>query len=215
MSWPALGGAVLVLFVPLVGRAEVEPRVALALDADEPAAVDGEPPDKKAAWLADKAGRAGPPPPRTPAPVAVQPVSLRNMWTDEVLPISPDRSDVSLQADFDRFVRCHYTQVETGMSRALLPLLRRAAARFQKTTIEIVSGFRAPKYQLMLRKKGHEVARDSAHPRGQAIDFRLPEVPTRTLLAFVRKQRLGGVGFYPDSKFVHADTGPIRFWRGH
>jgi uncharacterized protein YcbK (DUF882 family) len=34
-------------------------------------------------------------------------------------------------------------------------------------------------------------------------------------LRFVRSLRLGGVGFYPESKFVHADVGRIRFWRGH
>jgi uncharacterized protein YcbK (DUF882 family) len=31
----------------------------------------------------------------------------------------------------------------------------------------------------------------------------------------VRSLHLGGVGYYPESKFVHADVGPIRFWRGH
>jgi uncharacterized protein YcbK (DUF882 family) len=34
-------------------------------------------------------------------------------------------------------------------------------------------------------------------------------------LAFVRQQRLGGVGYYPVSAFVHADVGRVRFWRGH
>ena len=66
-----------------------------------------------------------------------------------------------------------------------------------------------------LRKKGHEVARDSAHPRGQAVDFRIPEVPTKTLLRYVRSLKLGGVGYYPESRFVHCDVGPVRYWRGH
>jgi uncharacterized protein YcbK (DUF882 family) len=67
----------------------------------------------------------------------------------------------------------------------------------------------------MLRKKGHEVARDSEHPRGHAVDFRIPDVPTLTLLRFIKSLHLGGVGYYPESNFVHADVGRIRFWRGH
>jgi uncharacterized protein YcbK (DUF882 family) len=66
----------------------------------------------------------------------------------------------------------------------------------------------------MLRKKGHQVARSSQHVEGHAVDFRIRGVPTRTLLQFVRSLRLGGVGFYPHSQFVHSDTGRIRYWTG-
>ena len=66
----------------------------------------------------------------------------------------------------------------------------------------------------MLRKKGRQVARDSEHPRGDAVDFRIPQVPTRTLLRFVRTLHMGGVGYYPESQFVHTDTGRVRYWRG-
>ena len=41
------------------------------------------------------------------------------------------------------------------------------------------------------------------------------QVPTRTLLRFVRALHLGGVGYYPESQFVHADVGRVRFWKGH
>ena len=79
----------------------------------------------------------------------------------------------------------------------------------------MVSAYRAPKYNLLLRKKGHETARDSQHPLGHAIDFRLPGLPTKQLLRFVRSLRAGGVGFYPESAFVHCDVGRIRYWSGH
>jgi uncharacterized protein YcbK (DUF882 family) len=101
------------------------------------------------------------------------------------------------------------------MDARLFETLVRAAEKFHARYVEVVSGFRAPKYQLMLRKKGHEVARDSQHPRGTAVDFRVAGVPTKILLRFVRSLHLGGVGYYPESKFVHADVGRIRFWRGH
>ena len=85
---------------------------------------------------------------------------------------------------------------------------------FHSDVVDVVSGFRHPKYNLMLRKKGHQVARDSQHTHGNAIDFFLPHVPAGQLAAWARAQKLGGVGYYPDSGFVHMDTGPVRTWSG-
>ena len=190
--------------------AAIAPRVAVVLDRDDELG------DKKSMWLREKAARptsvAKPP---SPAMLPEHPLCLRNLWVDEVLPLSPRWTEDEAQSAFDHITRDHFTQVEAHMAPALLPLLRRAAAAYHAPLVEVVSGFRAPKYQLMLRKKGHEVARDSEHPRGEAVDFRLPKVPTKVLLAFVKKQHLGGVGYYPVSQFVHADVGPVRYWRGH
>jgi uncharacterized protein YcbK (DUF882 family) len=66
----------------------------------------------------------------------------------------------------------------------------------------------------MLRKKGHQVARDSQHTHGNAIDFFIPRIPTTRLQAWAKEQKLGGVGLYLQSAFVHMDTGPIRYWSG-
>jgi uncharacterized protein YcbK (DUF882 family) len=140
-------------------------------------------------------------------------LTLRNVWTREAVPVIAPA--VPKKIPFDDLTRCHFTNQATVMDERLLDVILKAAAKFHAHTIDIVSGFRAPKYQLMLRKKGHEVARDSEHPHGHAVDFRLPEIPTKQLLRFVRSLRLGGVGYYPDSHFVHADVGRIRYWRGH
>jgi uncharacterized protein YcbK (DUF882 family) len=66
----------------------------------------------------------------------------------------------------------------------------------------------------MLRKKGHQVARSSQHVEGHAVDFRIRGVKTKVLRNFVTSLRLGGVGYYPNSQFVHCDTGKIRHWTG-
>ena len=151
---------------------------------------------------------------RAPAPTAAPVLTLHNVWTNESLPVV--LSAVPQPAvPFNELARDHFTNQETKMDGRLLETIVRAAEKFHARYVEVVSGFRAPKYQLMLRKKGHEVARDSQHPRGTAVDFRVAGVPTKILLRFVRSLHLGGVGYYPDSKFVHADVGPIRFWRGH
>ncbi len=93
-------------------------------------------------------------------------------------------------------------------------LLGAAATHFRSDVVDVVSGFRHPKYNLVLRKKGHQVARDSQHSQGNAIDFYVPTITTQALHAWARAQQIGGVGLYPQSGFVHMDTGPIRYWTG-
>ncbi|MCS6913673.1 MAG: DUF882 domain-containing protein [Myxococcales bacterium] len=175
--------------------------------ADEEAEED-EGLSKKQEWLRDKADRGGIRAHR-PARGAEPVVSLHNLWTGEVLPLR--RAPVQPER-WSLFLRCHHTNQRIEMDGRLLDLLRRAAARFHASVVHIISGFRAPKYNLMLRKKGRQVARDSQHTHGHAIDFRLPGVQLAALRRFVLAQRLGGVGYYPRSEFVHADTGPVRSW---
>jgi Bacterial protein of unknown function (DUF882) len=168
---------------------------------------------KKAAFLKDKAERRDTRLKTVGSAAAAPVITLHNVWTNESVPV-PVGGRLA-EPRFDELARCHYTNQVTTMDQRLVDTVLRAAHKFGSTYVEIVSGFRAPKYQLMLRKKGHEVARDSEHPRGHAVDFRLPGIATKKLLRFVRSLHLGGVGYYPDSAFVHADVGPVRFWRGH
>ena len=63
------------------------------------------------------------------------------------------------------------------MDPRLVGMVVAAARNFHSDVVDVVSGFRHPKYNLMLRKKGHQVARDSQHTQGHAIDFYLPQVP--------------------------------------
>jgi uncharacterized protein YcbK (DUF882 family) len=172
-----------------------------------------EPLSKKAAFLKEKAERRDTRLKSVGTAAATPVITLYNVWTNESLPVAV--GEKLAEPRFDELARCHYTNQVTTMDQRLIETVLRAAKKFGSSYVEIVSGFRAPKYQLMLRKKGHEVARDSEHPRGHAVDFRLPGIATRKLLKFVRSLHLGGVGYYPDSAFVHADVGRIRFWRGH
>jgi hypothetical protein len=142
----------------------------------------------------------------------IRPITtLFNVWTREALPIVPGKP---AEGGLHRFLRDHYTNQATQMDTRLLNVLTQAARKFKAQRIEVVSGYRSPKYNLMLRKKGHQVARSSQHVEGNAVDFRIRGVPTRTLLNFVKSLRLGGVGYYPNSQFVHSDTGKIRYWKG-
>ena len=147
-----------------------------------------------------------------PGTKPVKLVNLYNGWTDEWLAIDPAVKPP--QSLVDRFLRDHFTNKSTKMDARLIDIVVAAAQNFRSETAVVVSGFRHPKYNLMLRKKGHQVARDSQHSHGNAIDFTIPNVPAQALEAWARAQKLGGVGFYPESGFVHMDTGPIRTWSG-
>ena len=147
---------------------------------------------------------------KPPAPL----VNIKNIWTGEVLALDRNKDGAVPAETFSRFLRCHFTYEPTSMDPRLQGVLLTAAIRFHADRIEIISGYRAPKFNLVLRKKGHEVARDSQHTYGHAVDFRVAGVSTRTLEEWVRSLGVGGVGFYPGSAFVHADTGPIRTWAG-
>ena len=137
--------------------------------------------------------------------------TLFNLWTHEALPVFLGDS---IDSRFHRFLRDHYTNQATQMDTRLVDVLKSVARNFNALRVDVVSGYRSAKYNLMLRKKGHQVARSSAHVDGRAVDFRVRGVPTKVLLQYVRSLRQGGVGFYPHSQFVHSDTGRIRYWNG-
>ncbi|CAN5876900.1 hypothetical protein BH11MYX2_BH11MYX2_15380 [soil metagenome] len=138
--------------------------------------------------------------------------NLYNQWTNEWISVAPGETVPPELAN--RFLRDHYTSSSTQMEPKLLPTVLAAAAHFHSDTALIVSGFRHPKFNLILRKKGHQVARDSQHTHGNAIDFRIPRVTTQALHKWAKDQHMGGVGLYLDSGFVHMDTGPVRYWNG-
>lgn len=161
---------------------------------------------QRARWEKELQRRIGKPP--------AEILTIRNTWTREILPLEARRGARVDAETWSRFLRCHYTNEPTRMAPELQDVLVGAALKFGRRHLEVVSGFRAPKYNLMLRKKGHEVARQSQHTQGSAVDFRIPGVPVKALWRYVKSLRVGGVGYYPDSQFVHADTGRIRYWAG-
>lgn len=78
----------------------------------------------------------------------------------------------------------------------------------------VISGYRSPLTNSMLRTRGSHtgVASGSLHMVGKAIDIRMPGVKLAHLHAAAMSLKLGGVGYYPSSDFVHVDTGRVRYW---
>lgn len=81
-----------------------------------------------------------------------------------------------------------------------------------KHNFEILSGYRCPKTNEMLRRRSEGVAQNSFHLTGQAIDIRLPYFRMSKVNHIAQGLRAGGVGYYKKSNFVHIDTGKVRFW---
>jgi uncharacterized protein YcbK (DUF882 family) len=125
------------------------------------------------------------------------------------------------QSRFDDLVADRVTGDKHPLDEHLLLLLRALASEHPGSRIELVSGYRSPKLNEMLRKKGHHVASHSQHSLGHACDFRIiPEGDERGLDPRVVETEIralgwqGGVGVYPtrDDWFVHADVGRNRHW---
>lgn len=77
---------------------------------------------------------------------------------------------------------------------------------------DVICGYRSPKTNSMLANRSHQVSPKSLHLKGKAIDIRLPDVPLERLRSVAMGLRRGGVGYYPESNFVHVDTGSVRTW---
>jgi len=78
----------------------------------------------------------------------------------------------------------------------------------------IISGYRSPETNQKLRNGSSGVAKRSLHMQGRAIDLRIPGVSHKELHKAALELRSGGVGYYPNSGFVHIDTGRVRRWQG-
>lgn len=125
------------------------------------------------------------------------------------------RYDEAALKQLNHFLRDWRTQDETVMDRRLFDILWEVYRDVDgKQPIQIISSYRSPATNAMLRRRSSGVARFSQHMLGHAMDFYIPGVPLEQIrFAGLRLQR-GGVGFYPTSgsPFVHLDTGSIRHW---
>jgi uncharacterized protein YcbK (DUF882 family) len=110
---------------------------------------------------------------------------LRDFRTNEVHPIDPALLDVLFEL-----------RTRAGSERAF----------------HVISAYRSPSTNEMLRHSSNGVAEHSMHMLGKAIDVRLESFPTARLAEVARSLRRGGVGYYRASDFVHVDTGRVRYW---
>lgn len=115
--------------------------------------------------------------------------------------------------EVDRLLRDFRTGEEHPIYPGLLDLLHRLTGLTGgRRPFEVISGYRSPATNGMLRRRSEGVAAGSLHMQGQAIDIRLADVPLPRLRNAALDAGGGGVGYYPASNFVHIDTGRVRRW---
>ena len=79
-------------------------------------------------------------------------------------------------------------------------------------SFELISGYRSPETNAMLRKRSSGVAKRSYHLKGQAADLRMKGRSVNQVSHAARTAAAGGVGRYSGSNFTHVDSGPLRSW---
>ncbi|MES2044020.1 MAG: DUF882 domain-containing protein [Pseudomonadota bacterium] len=121
-------------------------------------------------------------------------------------------------AELNHGLRDWRTGQATAMDPRLLALLVQLRKRLDvpgNRKIDLISGYRSPRTNAMLRSAGGShtgVASQSQHMLGKATDIMIPGVSLERLRGAALSLGGGGVGYYPRDGFVHVDSGPVRHW---
>jgi len=112
-----------------------------------------------------------------------------------------------------------FRDIRSGKEREininLLDLLFKVKEQLKsEDPFHVMSGYRTPKSNAMLRKRKKGVAKNSLHMYGKAVDISIPGYSLRGIRKAAMKLQAGGVGYYPRSKFLHLDVGEVRYWWG-
>ena len=102
------------------------------------------------------------------------------------------------QHRFNVFMRCHHTNRRHAMAPRLMRMLAEVSRHFGNKRVLVIAGYRAP---VAARNP------NSPHKKGLAADFRIDGVSNQELRDFCRANfKAVGVGYYPNSSFVHLDV---------
>ena len=145
-------------------------------------------------------------------------ISLHHIHTKEDLTVTFKRNgrfDDAAVGKLNWFLRDWRRDEQTKIDPQLFDMMWEVAQEVGGSEpIHIISAYRSPATNAMLRRRGRGVAQFSQHMMGKAIDFTIPNAPLEKLRVAGLRLHGGGVGYYPSSgaPFVHMDTGSIRHW---
>jgi uncharacterized protein YcbK (DUF882 family) len=130
----------------------------------------------------------------------------RTYWAD-------GQYDSQALADISHIMRDWHTEEAKPIDTNLLDLLHAISAELNvRSPLHILSGYRTPSTNILLRKRGRPASSKSYHLKGKAADIRIPGYQLSVLRAVSMQLERGGVGYYPRSSSLHVDVGPIRYW---
>ena len=149
-------------------------------------------------------------------PRAVRELTFEHLHTGERLSaayMNRGRLDAQGLERLDYILRDWRTGDVVRIDRRLYVLLDELRHQLRSDApLQIISGYRAPKTNAMLRAATGGVAQRSYHTRAMAIDIVVPNRSTEQVRDAALNLSGGGVGYYPTSGFVHVDVGPVRRW---
>ena len=151
-----------------------------------------------------------------PTKTAPRRVVIHNLHTDErvdAIYFDEGRYVPDALAAVNHVMRDYRTGDVHFMQPELLDLMHSLSHKVESAQpFQIISGYRSPKTNAMLHERSAGVAVNSFHMKGMATDIRLPDVSLPNLHRAALAMQRGGVGYYPESDFVHVDVGPVRTW---
>ena len=115
-------------------------------------------------------------------------------------------------ADLNEFLSDFRNGENLEMDPALFDILHELQQELGGSEFQVISAYRSPETNEMLRSRSSGVAKKSQHLLGKAIDVRLAGVDTALLRETALDLKRGGVGYYRQRDFVHIDTGRVRRW---
>lgn len=150
-------------------------------------------------------------------PMRKRALSLYNLHTGELLRTTYWMDGAYLPAELDginRILRDFRTGEITPIDPQLIDLLFTLQQHLgTRAAVHVISAYRSPATNALLRTRSEGVAKHSLHMDGRAIDIRIPGCELAQLHRAAMALRAGGVGYYPRSDFVHLDTGRVRAWQ--
>ncbi|MDO9366682.1 MAG: DUF882 domain-containing protein [Methylotenera sp.] len=116
-------------------------------------------------------------------------------------------------ADINHILRDHRNDQVLPIETHLLDLLYGLRNALDTTQpFQIISGYHSPATNALLAANFDGVAKGSLHTQAKAIDLNVEGVPLNELRRAAIALHGGGVGYYPNSNFVHIDIGRVRTW---
>lgn len=124
------------------------------------------------------------------------------------------KATITFPKQLDHFLRDHRTGEVRHFNPKLFDVVSQVAASLGKADAEIhiICGYRTPSSNNYLRTHTSGVAKNSLHMLAEAMDIRLPGIRTSVFRDAALALHQGGVGYYPESNFVHVDVGRVRHW---
>lgn len=141
-------------------------------------------------------------------------LTLINAHTGEIFsgPYRDDNGPIaSAMEDLSTFLRDHYSGQTIDYDVGVIDFLASVMEAVAATKATVLSAYRTRATNEMLARTTFGVADNSQHIYGRALDVYFP-ARLDVAMEAARAMERGGVGWYPDSHFIHLDTGPVRNW---